>query len=478
MKKIKFKKMLSVILSMATVISLSACGTNSSSDNAGKNSGSAKSATSEGSKTGSDTTTSEVTIDAIKLGEDYKDIKADLKFLTHRTDLVDTKFKEYVSEFQKLYPNVNIEYEGITDYASDITTRLTTGDWGDICMIPTSIDKNELENYFLKLGDKATLAKTYTESLLNNFTYNDVVYGIPSVANVYGIVYNKAVFEKAGITETPKTPDEFLADLKKIKEKTSAIPLYTNFAAGWTMTAWDGYIDGGATGDPDFVNTGLTKGKDPFSDRGDGTGPYAVYNTLYEAVKQGLTEEDPTTTDWEGSKGKLNNGEIGCMALGSWAIVQMQQAGDHADDIGYMAFPITVNGKQYIGAGPDYNYGINKNSSDDNKIAAMCYVKWLLEKSGFAKEQGGISAISADEYPDVFKALEGVELVVNNPAKAGEENLFSEINNDSELGINVSGVIATKIVEEAISGSETMKEMSAEWNKKWTEAQEKHGVTH
>ena len=39
-------------------------------------------------------------------------------------------------------------------------------------------------------------------------------------------------------------------------------------------------------------------------------------------------------------------------------------------------------------------------------------------------------------------------------------------------------MIATKIVEEAISGSETMKEMSAEWNKKWTEAQEKHGVTH
>mgnify|MGYP000016580011 CR=1 FL=1 len=30
------------------------------------------------------------------------------------------------------------------------------------------------------------------------------------------------------------------------------------------------------------------------------------------------------------------------MVLGSWAIVQMQAAGDHADDIGYMPFPITV----------------------------------------------------------------------------------------------------------------------------------------
>lgn len=111
------------------------------------------------------------------------------------------------------------------------------------------------------------------------------------------------------------------------------------------MTAWDAYIDGGATGDPDFVNTGITKGQNPFSDRGDGTGPYAVYNVLYEAVKRGLTEDDPTTTDWEGSKGKLNNGEIACMALGSWSVVQIQQAGEHADDIGYMAFPITVDGK-------------------------------------------------------------------------------------------------------------------------------------
>ena len=39
--------------------------------------------------------------------------------------------------------------------------------------------------------------------------------------------------------------------------------------------------------------------------------------------------------------------------------------------------PITVDGKQYAAAGPDYNYGINCNSSRDNQIAAMCYIKWL-----------------------------------------------------------------------------------------------------
>lgn len=344
-------------------------------------------------------------------------------------------------------------------------------------MIPTSVDKSELGNYFSSFGSKEQLSKNYEANMLNNYAYDNQVYGIPSMANVQGIVYNKAVFEKAGIKELPKTPDEFLDALQKIKDKTDAIPMYTNFSAGWTMTAWDAYIDGGATGDANFVNAGLVKGKNPFSDRGDGTGPYAVYNTLYEAVKRGLTEEDPTTTDWEGSKGMLNKGEVGCMALGSWSVTQVQQAGENADDIGYMTFPITVNGKQYAAAGPDYCYGINCNSSKDEQIAAMCYIKWLVEKSQFAQSEGGLSIVIGDEYPEALASLKDIELVVNDPAAEGEENLWNDINNDSELGINVSGAIPTEIVESAVSGTKTMEELVNEWNEKWTAAQESNGVT-
>lgn len=454
------KKAMALTLSAAMLMSMTACG-------GGGNKGG-----------GAEKETVDVTIDQIKLGEDYTDIKADLKFLTHKTDIVDTVFQDYITDFQKMYPNVNIEYEGITNYANDITTRLTTGDWGDICMVPTTVDKDELGNFFTSFGTKDALGKIYDAKMLENYAYQNDVYGIPSMANVQGIVYNKAVFEKAGITEIPKTPDEFLAALKAIKDKTDAIPLYTNFAAGWTMTAWDAYIDGGATGDPDFSAQGLTKGENPFSDRGDGTGPYAVYNVLYEAVKQGLTEDDPTTTDWEGCKGMINRGEIGCMALGSWSVTQMQAAGENAADIGYMAFPITVNGKQYIAAGPDYDYGINCNSSKDDQIAAMCYIKYLVEKSGFSDREGGLSIVLGAELPEALDALEGVELIVNNPSPEGEENLFNDINNDSELGLNVSGAVPTQIVEEAVSGTKTMADMSAEWNEKWTAAQEANGVTH
>lgn len=415
-----------------------------------------------------------LTIDSIKLGEDYKDIKATIKVLTHRTDLVDTLFANYVTEFEKLYPNIKVEYEAVTDYAEDVTTRLTTDKWGDICMIPTTIDKDELPNIFVSFGDKAALEEIYI--MLNNYAFENQVYGIPSTGNAQGVVYNKKVFEDAGITDTPKTPEEFLTALQKIKDNTDAIPMYTNFAAGWTMSAWDAYIGGSATGDPDYMNEGLVHGKNPFSKRDDMTGPYAVYSVLYEATARGLIEEDPTTTDWEGSKGMINNGQIATMVLGSWAVGQMQEAGDNGADIGYMPFPISVNGKQYASAGPDYCYGINANSSDDNKIASMLYVKWLTEESNFSFDQGGIPIEIGAEYPAVLDSFEGVELVIDNPAKQGEETYFNDINNESELSLNADSYHVNQILEHALQGDKTLDDIVEDWNQRWSDAQEKYGI--
>lgn len=242
------------------------------------------------------------------------------------------------------------------------------------------------------------------------------------------------------------------------------------------MGAWDAYIGGSATGDPDFMNNVLVHSKNPFADRGDQTGPYAVYYTLYEAVVRGLIEDDPTTTDWEGCKGMINRGEIGTLVLGSWAVTQMQDAGPNADDIGYMPFPITVDGKQYASAGPDYCYGINVKSSDDEKIAAMLYVKWLTEKSNFAYDEGGIPIVKGAEYPPTLASFDGIKLVIDNPAPAGEETLFNEVNTESELGINMENTHVQRIVEAAMDKSETLNDIVNDWNQKWSDAQQKLNV--
>ena len=410
----------------------------------------------------------------LKVGEDYTDIKADLMILNHRTDLADTKYPEYIAAFTSLYPNVTIKFDTITTYADDALTRLTGGNWGDIMMIP-ALDKDELPTYFIPFGTKEEMMEVY--NFADQWVWDDLTYGVPSTGNAQGIVYNKKVFEQAGVTELPKTPDEFIAALQAIKDNTDAIPLYTNYAAGWTMGAWDAYIGSSCNGTGDFSNRIMLHQKNPFSDRGDGTGPYAMYKVLYDAAALHLIEDDYTTTDWEGCKGMINQGKIGCMVLGSWAYPQMVEAGPNGDDIGYMSFPITVNGKQYASAGADYSFGINKNSSEDDQIAAMLFVKWFTAESGFAYSEGGIPIDKKGEYPAVYAAFEGIEFIPDTPAVAGEETLLNDMNAETELRFNAGGdAKIQEIIEHGFNGTKTFDEIMDDWNERWTAAQDYLGV--
>ncbi len=411
------------------------------------------------------------TFDQIVLGENT-DLAADLVFAYHRTDRREV-LDGYVKQFQAIYPNINITYDLVTDYAENALLRVGTDNW-TIMGIPT-VDKDELAKYFVPLGSLETLDGLY--NFMSSWAYDGICYGLPSTGNANGVLYNKAVFAAAGITELPKTPDEFIAALKAVKEKTDAIPLYTNYAAGWTMGAWDAYIGVAATGDAAYMNQTLLHTKDPFANKGDGTGPYAVYKILYDAVKEGLIEDDYTTTDWEGCKGMMNRGEIATMVLGSWAFTQMQEAGDKPEDIGYMAFPITINGKQYAPAGGDYNFGINVKATDAQKLAAMYYLKWLTHESGFTFAEGGVPIDKNGEYPALYAAFAGIDMVSDEPALPGEENLLNELNSESELAINAGGnTKVQQIIEHAFNGTKDFDDIMADWNEAWTEAQEDKNV--
>ena len=417
---------------------------------------------------------------SVVLGETGKDITTTIKVLTHRTDMMaddypGTSWNAYIEAFNEVYPGITVDIEGITDYAEDSLLRLQGGDWGDVMMIP-GIDASEYSNYFMPYGSVDQMAGAIR--FATDKQYDGVCYGVPSTGNAQGVLYNKAVFEKAGITSLPKTTDEFISDLKLVKEKTDAIPLYTNYAAGWTMGAWDAYIAGTATGDATYMNQKLPHTANPFSDPGDGTHAYNVYKVLYDAVAEGLIEDDYSTTDWEGCKGMINRGEIATMVLGSWAYSQMQAAGDKPEDIGYMSFPITVNGKQYASAGPDYAFGINKDASDENRMAALVFVKWMTNESGFSYNEGGIPINAEDNnYPDLYAAFEGVEYVSDETALPGEEDLKDTLNSDSELNINNGGDKKVQsIIEHASNGDMTFDEIMESWNKAWTEAQELNSV--
>jgi ABC-type glycerol-3-phosphate transport system substrate-binding protein len=342
-------------------------------------------------------------------------------------------------------------------------------------MFVPEVDKTDYATYFMPLDTLDNLSKEL--NFVDAKEYGGLCYGIPYMANAQGILYNKKVFEDAGITELPTTPEEFVADLQLIKDNTDAIPLYTNYAAGWTMGAWDAYVGIVSNGDNTYMNQKLVHTAEPFTDPGDGTGAYNVYKILYDACAGGLIEDDYTTTDWEGCKGMMNRGEIGTMVLGSWAFAQMQEAGDTPENVGYMPFPITVGGKQYVCAGGDYNYCINVNSSDENKLASLVFVKWMVEKSNWCYNEGGYTVVKGGQNPDMYAAFDGCEVLSDQPSLAGEETFLNDMNAESELSINAGGNDKVqRIVEAGATGSESFDDIMADWNQKWQDAQEELGI--
>lgn len=394
-------------------------------------------------------------------------VKGDITVITQRTDIVDTVFKDYAAEFNKLYPDVNVKFQALANYEDQIKIRMNSDDYGDVLLLPTSIALADTPDFFEPLGDLAEMSKTYKG--LTERTVNNKVYGIPITINYSGILYNKKVFEQAGIKEVPKTIDQFMTAMKAIKDKTDAVPLYTNYASGWALTQWEAAL-ATVAGDLEYTNVKQPNTDDNFVA---GQPHYELYKVMYDAAKQGLIEEDPTTTDWESSKADLANGKIGTMVLGSWALGQVKGLTQTPDDIGFMPFPTNAS-KVVVPLADDYTIGISSHSK--NKEAARAWIDWFINKSGYpTTEGGGMSPVIGAELPETLKQYQGTDVTfdLQTPAKAGQEGLVDKIDKDSEIGLWQPD-FKKRIIEAAIGNTdESFDAIMKDLNDKWVKSRAK-----
>jgi len=405
-----------------------------------------------GGTSGGDTTT----------GASADKITGEIKVLTNRTDIVDTKFADYKKTFEAKYPGTKVTFQAIKDYEGEVRTMMNTPEYGDVLLVPNSVTKDQLPTYFEPLGKLADLKAKYRFATEQSF--EDNVYGIAITGNAQGFVYNKKVWAAAGITEPPKTPEAFLAALGKIKA-TGVIPLYTNYKDGWPLTQWES-LRGAVLNDTDDVNK-LATDKSPWDA---GKTHFIIDSLLYDAVKAGDVEADPTTTDWEGSKVLLGTGKIGTMMLGSWSITQMQGAATDAADIGYMPFPNQVAGKYVSVIAGDYKNAVNINSK--NKATAKAWVTWFADESNYAVDNGGIAPLLDAQFPDALKDLDAVktEYIELDPEIAGKEGLVTRISDASEIKL-FDAPYRQRLVDSARGAtSETKADIFKDLNTKWAAA--------
>lgn len=395
-----------------------------------------------------------------------------LEVLTHRTDLEQNgKLAEMTKAFEEAN-DCTVQYVSYTNYADDVSTRMSTSDYGDVLMIPDSVKLADLGNFFEPLGTYDEMKEEW--DCIDSKMYDNTVYGIPTALNLAGgVLYNKQVFADAGIDTLPTTPDEFVADLQKIADNCEGvIPLYTNFSDSWTLAQWQGLVVS-ASGDPSYEVNLLKDKTDLFAEGG---AYYEVYKMMYDIMSnKALHEEDPTSTDWEGCKPALAQGKIGTLVLGSWAVAQFRTAAEEAgadpDNIGYMPMPANVDGTQYAQISADYCMGVNKNS--DSKELAEKYIKWYCGESGLQTEEMAICAKKGSALPEF---MNGVSTFVKDPEPAEYEGKFNEIDKTSEVGTwdTDTANFKVKLCEAAFAGEgdEAFNKIIKDTNEKWNAARD------
>ncbi|GAB3803135.1 ABC transporter substrate-binding protein [Micromonospora zhanjiangensis] len=362
---------------------------------------------------------------------DPNSVSGDITVLTHKTDLAgDGTLQRYADEFKKTYPKVNVKFEPIVDYEGDVKIRMNSDNYGDVLMIPGAIPVTDYPKFFAPLGDFADFDKKYR--FADKGTVDGKVYGVAINGNASGILYNKAVWQQAGITKWPTTTDEFRAALRAVKAKTSAVPFGTIYHEGWPLTQWQAYL-GQASCDTK-ANDNLATDTAPWAA---GKELRGIDTLLYDVVHDKLTERDPTTATWDGAKTQIATGKTATLALGSWAISQMQdtakKAGADPANIGYLPYPTQKDGHFCSVIGADYLQGVSIHSQ--HKEAARAWLDWFVDKSTYAQDEELLPTLKSGAMPPLLKAYQdgGVEFIQLSQEKNAQ---VSKIDNESEVGLN------------------------------------------
>lgn len=400
-----------------------------------------------------------------------------LTVLTHRIDRIEDGGDGSLEVMTKPFEeenNCTVKYITVTEYPDTVNEMVRNGGhYSDVLMIPDAIKLKELGDYFEPLGDFETLDEKY--NCADHKMYNGTVYGLSHLCTISGgICYNKRIWEEAGVTKLPVTTDEFLEDLRLIRDNTDAIPYYSNYKDGfWTFVQWQSLVIP-ASGNVNYESDILVNAEDIFVPGG---AYYEVYKLFFDILSDPtLIESDPTATDWDGSKALINKGEIATMVMGSWAVSQFAEAGENHDDIGFMPAPFSTDNRQFAQIGADYCLGINKNSPDELKELGKKYITWFLDESGFAEKEGGVSTLRKIELPPHFDAFTDCWMFTSADIPEGLEGVWDAIDNDSGLGTFTGdpGNFKLEIAEAAVSGKDfsAVEEIFEKNNKRWAETRD------
>lgn len=139
------------------------------------------------------------------------------------------EYQALIKDFEAKYPKIKVNYQNVdfTTVEQKFKAAAQSGKGApdvirtDVGLIPEYASLH----YIAPLDGTAALSDTqdFLPGPMNTTKYDGKTYGAPSVTDTLGLLYNKDVFAKAGITKPPATWDELISDSATIKQKVPGV---------------------------------------------------------------------------------------------------------------------------------------------------------------------------------------------------------------------------------------------------------------
>lgn len=116
-------------------------------------------------------------------------------------------YKQSIAEFMKQHPNIHVTIEQVpwTEYWTKLSTQFAAGNapdvfWDHLAYYPQFVQQGQLMDLTPLIKQDNVNMSQYYPALIKEWTYNNSVYGLPKDWDTIAILYNKQIFQKAGLS--------------------------------------------------------------------------------------------------------------------------------------------------------------------------------------------------------------------------------------------------------------------------------------
>ncbi|NMH71682.1 carbohydrate ABC transporter substrate-binding protein [Bacillus sp. RO2] len=296
-----------------------------------------------------------------------------LNLFQFKVEIAD-QLAEMIKEFEAEHPNIKVKLEtvgGGADYGAALKAKFASGEQPDIF---NNGGFKELELWKEHLADLSE--EPWAEHVLpiGKVPMTDPedgkLYGMPVNLEGYGFIYNKDLFEEAGITEPPTNITELKAAAEKL-EAAGITPFSAGYAEWWVIGQHLLNIPFAQQDDPEAFIAGLYDGSEKI-----------VGNKHFEDFKEVLDAEinfgndNPLTTDYNTQVTQFASGQTAMLQQGNWTENMIYEV-DPDMNMGFLPIPINDDASaDSLPVGVPNNWAINKNS--ENIEEAKTFLNWMV----------------------------------------------------------------------------------------------------